>query len=145
MIRIIDKRSLLRNSVKNVVIFAALLTLIFYRSISRPLFGHVGNWRYSIFSLELEIVQRLREGAFGVCNQVSPYISDVGINSTVVSFTRGIWRFSLMETEVKGRLEGKSLDVKIIKRWIFRYRDVWAWTGLSCLWIGTGDVNLWMW
>ena len=38
-----------------------------------------------IFSLELEIGQRLREGAIGVCNQVSPYLCDVVISSAVVS------------------------------------------------------------
>jgi solute carrier family 6 amino acid/orphan transporter-like 15/16/17/18/20 len=40
-----------------------------------------------VFSLELEIGQRLRRGAIVVCNQVSPYGGAVGISSAVVSFS----------------------------------------------------------
>ena len=62
-----------------------------------------------VFSLELEIDQRLREGATGVCNQVSPYISAVGISSALVSFRRGIWRVLLVKPEVRRPLGGARL------------------------------------
>ncbi|XP_046736581.1 sodium-dependent neutral amino acid transporter B(0)AT3 [Diprion similis] len=39
-----------------------------------------------IFYLELAIGQRLRKGAIGVWNQVSPYLAGIGLSSAVVSF-----------------------------------------------------------
>jgi solute carrier family 6 amino acid/orphan transporter-like 15/16/17/18/20 len=39
-----------------------------------------------IFYLELAIGQRLRKGAIGVWNQVSPYLGGIGISSAVVSY-----------------------------------------------------------
>lgn len=39
-----------------------------------------------IFYLELAIGQRLRKGAIGVWNEVSPYLGGIGIASAIVSF-----------------------------------------------------------
>lgn len=39
-----------------------------------------------IFFLELAIGQRLRKGAIGVWNEVSPYLGGIGIASAIVSF-----------------------------------------------------------
>ncbi|CAG9801949.1 unnamed protein product [Chironomus riparius] len=39
-----------------------------------------------IFFLELAIGQRLRKGAIGVWNEVSPYLGGIGISSAIVSF-----------------------------------------------------------
>lgn len=39
-----------------------------------------------IFYLELAIGQRLRKGAIGVWNEVSPYLGGIGISSAIVSF-----------------------------------------------------------
>lgn len=39
-----------------------------------------------IFYLELAIGQRLRKGAIGVWNQVSPFLGGIGISSAVVSY-----------------------------------------------------------
>ncbi|XP_060520477.1 sodium-dependent neutral amino acid transporter B(0)AT3 [Cylas formicarius] len=44
-----------------------------------------------IFYLELAIGQRLRKGAIGVWNQVSPYLSGIGISSAVVSFNVALY------------------------------------------------------
>ncbi|XP_014260324.1 sodium- and chloride-dependent transporter XTRP3 [Cimex lectularius] len=44
-----------------------------------------------IFYLELAIGQRLRKGAIGVWNQVSPYLAGIGISSAVVSFNVAIY------------------------------------------------------
>jgi solute carrier family 6 amino acid/orphan transporter-like 15/16/17/18/20 len=39
-----------------------------------------------IFYLELAIGQRLRKGAIGVFNEISPYLGGIGISSAIVSF-----------------------------------------------------------
>lgn len=39
-----------------------------------------------IFYMELAIGQRLRKGAIGVWNEVSPYLGGIGIASAIVSF-----------------------------------------------------------
>lgn len=39
-----------------------------------------------IFYLELAIGQRLRKGAIGVWNEVSPYLGGIGLSSAIVSF-----------------------------------------------------------
>lgn len=44
-----------------------------------------------IFYLELAIGQRLRKGAIGVWNQVSPYLAGIGISSSVVSFNVALY------------------------------------------------------
>lgn len=44
-----------------------------------------------IFYLELAIGQRLRKGAIGVWNQVSPYLGGIGISSAVVSFNVALY------------------------------------------------------
>ncbi|XP_030750013.1 sodium-dependent neutral amino acid transporter B(0)AT3 [Sitophilus oryzae] len=44
-----------------------------------------------IFYLELAIGQRLRKGAIGVWNQVSPFLSGIGISSAVVSFNVALY------------------------------------------------------
>uniref|UniRef100_A0A1B6CW77 Transporter n=2 Tax=Clastoptera arizonana TaxID=38151 RepID=A0A1B6CW77_9HEMI len=44
-----------------------------------------------IFYLELAIGQRLRKGAIGVWNQVSPYMAGIGISSAVVSFNVALY------------------------------------------------------
>ncbi|XP_054288933.1 sodium- and chloride-dependent transporter XTRP3-like [Macrosteles quadrilineatus] len=44
-----------------------------------------------IFYLELAIGQRLRKGAIGVWNQVSPYLAGIGISSAVVSFNVALY------------------------------------------------------
>lgn len=44
-----------------------------------------------IFYLELAIGQRLRKGAIGVWNQVSPYMAGIGIASAVVSFNVALY------------------------------------------------------
>nr|XP_012137826.1 PREDICTED: sodium- and chloride-dependent transporter XTRP3 isoform X3 [Megachile rotundata] len=44
-----------------------------------------------IFYLELAIGQRLRKGAIGVWNQVSPYMGGIGISSAVVSFNVALY------------------------------------------------------
>ncbi|KAF5303947.1 hypothetical protein FQA39_LY01732 [Lamprigera yunnana] len=44
-----------------------------------------------IFYLELAIGQRLRKGAIGVWNQVSPFLAGIGISSAVVSFNVALY------------------------------------------------------
>lgn len=44
-----------------------------------------------IFYLELAIGQRLRKGAIGVWNQVSPYLGGIGISSAFVSFNVALY------------------------------------------------------
>lgn len=44
-----------------------------------------------IFYLELAIGQRLRKGAIGVWNQVSPRLGGIGIASAVVSFNVALY------------------------------------------------------
>lgn len=44
-----------------------------------------------IFYLELAIGQRLRKGAIGVWNSVSPYLAGIGISSAVVSFNVALY------------------------------------------------------
>jgi hypothetical protein len=44
--------------------------------------------------------------------------------------------------EGKNHLEDPGIDGLIILRWIFRKRDVGAWTGLIWLRIGTGGGHL---
>ncbi|KAJ8683793.1 hypothetical protein QAD02_019585 [Eretmocerus hayati] len=44
-----------------------------------------------IFYLELAIGQRLRKGAIGVWNQVSPYLAGIGVSSAVVSFNVALY------------------------------------------------------
>ncbi|KAI4501707.1 hypothetical protein M0802_003042 [Mischocyttarus mexicanus] len=44
-----------------------------------------------IFYLELAIGQRLRKGAIGVWNQVSPYMAGIGVSSAVVSFNVALY------------------------------------------------------
>ncbi|PBC31586.1 Sodium-dependent neutral amino acid transporter B(0)AT3 [Apis cerana cerana] len=44
-----------------------------------------------IFYLELAIGQRLRKGAIGVWNQVSPYMGGIGVSSAVVSFNVALY------------------------------------------------------
>lgn len=44
-----------------------------------------------IFYLELAIGQRLRKGAIGVWNQVSPYLGGIGISSAIVSFNVALY------------------------------------------------------
>ncbi|XP_071451814.1 sodium-dependent neutral amino acid transporter B(0)AT3, partial [Hetaerina americana] len=44
-----------------------------------------------IFYLELAIGQRLRKGAIGVWNQMSPYLGGIGISSAVVSFNVALY------------------------------------------------------
>ncbi|KAF6203051.1 hypothetical protein GE061_003464 [Apolygus lucorum] len=44
-----------------------------------------------MFYLELAIGQRLRKGAIGVWNQVSPFLAGIGISSAVVSFNVAIY------------------------------------------------------
>lgn len=44
-----------------------------------------------MFYLELAIGQRLRKGAIGVWNQVSPYLGGIGISSAVVSFNVALY------------------------------------------------------
>lgn len=44
-----------------------------------------------MFYLELAIGQRLRKGAIGVWNQVSPFLAGIGISSAVVSFNVALY------------------------------------------------------
>lgn len=44
-----------------------------------------------IFYLELAIGQRLRKGAIGAWNEVSPYLGGIGISSAVVSFNVALY------------------------------------------------------
>lgn len=44
-----------------------------------------------IFYLELAVGQRLRKGAIGVWNEVSPYLAGIGISSAVVSFNVALY------------------------------------------------------
>ncbi|XP_065204180.1 sodium-dependent neutral amino acid transporter B(0)AT3 isoform X2 [Planococcus citri] len=44
-----------------------------------------------IFYLELAVGQRLRKGAIGVWNEVSPYLGGIGISSAVVSFNVALY------------------------------------------------------
>ncbi|XP_018336762.1 sodium-dependent neutral amino acid transporter B(0)AT3 [Agrilus planipennis] len=44
-----------------------------------------------IFYLELALGQRLRKGAIGVWNQMSPYLAGIGISSAVVSFNVALY------------------------------------------------------
>jgi len=44
-----------------------------------------------IFYLELAIGQRLRKGAIGVWNEVSPYLAGIGVSSAVVSFNVALY------------------------------------------------------
>jgi len=56
---------------------------------------------FPVFCLELEICQPLREVAIRVWNQVSPYLSAIGISSVVVSFSRVEYGLSLAKLERK--------------------------------------------
>jgi hypothetical protein len=47
----------------------------------------------------------------------------------------GVWWGNLSERD---HLEDLGIDGRLILKWIFRMWDVGAWTGLICLWIGTG-------
>ena len=42
----------------------------------------------------------------------------------------------------RGHLEEQGVDERIILRWFFRKWDLWVWTGLSWLRIGTGGGHL---
>ena len=44
-----------------------------------------------IFYLELAIGQRLRKGAIGVWNQVSPFLGGIGVASAVASFNVALY------------------------------------------------------
>jgi hypothetical protein len=58
---------------------------------------------------------------------------------------RGIHRDLVGKPEGKrplGRPRDPGVDGRIILRWIFRKWDVWVWTGLSWLRIGTGCGHL---
>ena len=50
----------------------------------------------------------------------------------------GFWLGNLREKE---HLEDPDLDGRIVLKWIFRKWNG-AWTGLICLWMGTGSVHL---
>ena len=56
-----------------------------------------------------------------------------------VEVCTGSWQGNLRERFL---LEDPDVDGKIILRWIFRKWDVQAWTGLSCLRIGTSVRQL---
>jgi hypothetical protein len=51
----------------------------------------------------------------------------------------GVWWGNLRETD---HLEDPGVDGRKMLRWIFRKREVGAWTGTSWLRIGTGEGNL---
>ena len=58
--------------------------LIVYSCTPHPLLFHVDNWRYSHILLGAGNLSPTEEIAFGVCNQVSPYLCTVNISSAVV-------------------------------------------------------------
>jgi len=49
-----------------------------------------------LFYLELAIGQRLRKGAVGAWNQVSPYLQGVGLASAAVSFNLALYYNTIM-------------------------------------------------
>jgi len=54
----------------------------------------------------------------------------------------GFWWGNLGEIDDS---QDPDVDGRIILRWIFRKWDVWAWTELSWLRIGTGGGHVLMW
>jgi solute carrier family 6 amino acid/orphan transporter-like 15/16/17/18/20 len=65
--------------------------LIFLGAFLIPYFVMLAIEGIPIFYLELAIGQRLRKGAIGVWNQVSPYLGGIGISSAVVSFNVALY------------------------------------------------------
>ena len=55
---------------------------------------------------------------------------------------RGIYRVSVGKTEGKDHLGDRSVDGKIILRWIFRKWGVGLWTGSNWLRVGSGGGQL---
>lgn len=70
-----------------------LLLILYHRSgaFLIPYFVMLFIEGIPIFYLELAIGQRLRKGAIGVWNQVSPYMAGIGISSAVVSFNVALY------------------------------------------------------
>ena len=55
---------------------------------------------------------------------------------------RCVYRVLVGKPEGNHHLADPGVDGRIILRWLFRKWDVGAWTGSSCLMIGTGDGHL---
>jgi hypothetical protein len=53
-----------------------------------------------------------------------------------------VYRVVVGKPEGKVHLGEPDVDGRIILRWIFRWWDVWVWTGWSGLRIGTGGRHL---
>ena len=53
---------------------------------------------------------------------------------------RGVYRDLVGKPEGKSHLGDPCVDGRVILRWIFNKWDVWAWTGLIWLRIGTGGT-----
>jgi hypothetical protein len=54
----------------------------------------------------------------------------------------GAYRVLVGKPEGKNHLEDRDIDWRIIIKWICKKWDVWAWTGLIWLRIGTGGELL---
>jgi hypothetical protein len=54
---------------------------------------------------------------------------------------RGVYRV-LVRTPERDHLKDPDVEGRIILRWILKKWDVWAWTGLNWLKVGTGSGRL---
>jgi hypothetical protein len=55
---------------------------------------------------------------------------------------RGIYRILVGNLKERDHLGDQGIHWRIMLRGIFRKWNVGVWTGLSCLWIGTGGEHL---
>jgi len=115
--RITDKLSLVCRAVRNEGNIAVFLSLIVYSCIPNHLLC------IPVFCLELVIGQPPREVAIRVWNQVSPYLSAIGISIIVVFFSRVVYGVSLTKLEKKpplGRTRIRCVTKNMTKLLVLR-------------------------